>query len=302
VTDHDFTLTPAGPFSLAASTRLLEGFAPAAYHGQTAGHLDLAFPVDGDWRTVGVHLQQHRDGDAVAGEVVGTADPELVRAQVARILSLDVDGTGFPQIGQRDPVVHQLQQHYPGLRPVTFWSPYEAAAWTVISQRIRMTQAATIKARMAQQLGEAVQLHGDTLAAFPAPARLAAFDGFPGLSDRKVAWLRALAAAALDGQLDATRLRSLPREQALAELRALPGIGDFSAELILLRGAGDPDHFPNHERRLQRAMARAYHLDEPPAPEQLRAIAEAWRPYRTWVCLLLRTELEDAPPLPENRR
>jgi DNA-3-methyladenine glycosylase II len=288
-----FTLTPAGPFSLAASTRFLEGFAPAAYQGRTAGHLDLAFPVDGDWRTVGVHLRQQRDGGAVAGELVGTADPELVRAQVARILSLDVDGSGFPRIGQRDPVVHRLQQRYPGLRPVTFWSPYEAAAWTVIGQRIRITQAATIKARMAQQLGEAVQLHGEALAAFPAPARLAALDGFPGLSDRKVAWLRALAAAALDGHLDATRLRSLPREQALAELRALPGIGGFSAELILLRGAGDPDHFPRNERRLRRAMARAYRLDGDPPPERLLAIAENWRPYQTWVCLLLRTELED---------
>jgi DNA-3-methyladenine glycosylase II len=293
----DFTLTPAGPFSLAASTRFLEGFTPAAYHGPTASHLDLAFPMDGDWRTVGVHLQQEQEDDGVVvGEVVGdpAADPQAIRAQVARILSLDVDGTGFPLVGQRDPVVHRLQQHYPGLRPVTFWSPYEAAAWTVIGQRIRITQAARIKARMAQQLGEAVQLHGDTLAAFPAPARLATLDSFPGLSDRKVQWLRSLAAAALDGRLDARRLRALPREQALRELRALPGIGGFSAELILLRGAGDPDHFPSHERRLHRAMAHAYHLDEPPALEQLHAIAEGWRPYRTWVCLLLRTELEDA--------
>jgi DNA-3-methyladenine glycosylase II len=291
----DFTLTPAGPFSLAASTRFLEGFAPAAYHGHTAGHLDLAFPVDGDWRTVGVHLQQDARSGAVAGEVVGdpAVDREAVRAQVARILSLDVDGSGFPRVGRHDPVVGRLQQRYPGLRPVTFWSPYEAAAWTVIGQRIRITQAATIKARMAAQLGEAVQLHGDTLAAFPAPARLAALDGFPGLSDRKLQWLHALAAAALDGQLDAERLRSLPRERALAELRSLPGIGGFSAELILLRGAGDPDHFPSHERRLQRAMARAYHLDGPPALERLRAIAEGWRPYRTWVSLLLRAELED---------
>ena len=291
----DFTLTPAGPFSLTASTRFLEGFAPAAYHGHTAAHIDLAFPVDGDWRTVGVRLQQDERSGTVAGEVVGdpAIDPEAIRAQVARVLSLDVNGTGFPQIGQHDPVVRRLQQRYPGLRPVTFWSPYEAAAWTVIGQRIRITQAARIKARMAEHLGERVGLHGDTLAAFPTPARLATLDRFPGLPDRKVRWLRALAAAALDGQLNAQRLRSLPREQALTELQVLPGIGGFAAELILLRGAGDPDHFPSHEPRLQRAMARAYHLDEPPALEQLRAIAEGWRPYRTWVSLLLRTELED---------
>jgi hypothetical protein len=97
----DFTLVPKGPFSLAASTRFLEGFAPAAYDGERVepgaeAHLDLAFPVEGDWRTVGVRVRQADDG-TVAGEVVGDADPGAVRAQVARILSLDVDGSEFPR-------------------------------------------------------------------------------------------------------------------------------------------------------------------------------------------------------------
>jgi DNA-3-methyladenine glycosylase II len=123
----DFTLTPAGPFSLAASTRFLDGFAPAAYHGHSAGHLDLAFPVDDDWRTVGVHLEQLPDG-AVAGEVVGTADPQAVGAQVAHILSLDVDGTAFPLVGERDPVVGRLQRrrHPAAAGPGPTWPPAAA--------------------------------------------------------------------------------------------------------------------------------------------------------------------------------
>jgi DNA-3-methyladenine glycosylase II len=64
----------------------------------------------------------------VVGEVFGDADPEAVRDQVARILSLDVDGSGFPAVGRRDPVVGGLQARWPGLRPVGFFSPYEAAA------------------------------------------------------------------------------------------------------------------------------------------------------------------------------
>jgi DNA-3-methyladenine glycosylase II len=293
----DFTLVPRGPFSLAASIRFLEGFAPAAYNGEEVdpgadAHLDLAFPVEGDWRTVGVRVRQSDDGTVVA-EVVGDADQDAVRAQVTRILSLDVDGSGFPLIAERDPVVGRLQRRYPGLRLVTFWSPYEAAAWTVIGQRIRITQAAGIKARIAEQLGEPVELHGRRLAAFPAPDRLAQLDGFPGLFGRKVEWLRGVAEAALDGRLDAARLRAMPRERALTELRTLPGIGPFAAELTLLRGAGDPDHFPGNEPRMQRAMVRAYGLEARPTPERLRAIAERWQPYRTWVSLLLRTELED---------
>jgi DNA-3-methyladenine glycosylase II len=95
------------------------------------------------------------------------------------------------------------------------------------------------------------------------------------------------------GQLDTARLRALPREQALALLKELPGVGDFSAELILLRGAGDPDHLPVHEPLLRRAVALAYGLDGQPDEAHLAELAEAWRPYRTWVVLLLRVLLEE---------
>jgi DNA-3-methyladenine glycosylase II len=295
-----FIVLPRGPYSLAASIRFLEGFTPAAYTGSTDTTLELACPVEGSWQTVGVRVRQAAgDGPAggVTAEIVSPVRPgpdlvAAVRQQVERILSLDVDGSGFPAVGERDPVAGELQRRYPGLRPVGFWSPYEAAAWTIIGHRIRITQAAAIKARMAEQLGEPVSFGGRVVPAFPSPQRLAGLDAFPGLAGRKPEWLRSLAQVALDGQLDAARLRAMPHEEALADLKKLPGIGDFSAGLILLRGAGDPDAVPGQEPRLGRAVALAYGLPGPATPEQVVAISEGWRPYRTWVTVLLRIQLE----------
>ena len=200
-----FTLAARGPFSLAASTRFLEGFTPAGYTG-AAGPLELAFPVEGGWPTAGVRVREHPRG--VTGEILSPARPSrelatAIRDQVARILSLDVDGSGFAAVGTADPVVAGLQRRYPGLRPVSFWSPYEAAAWAIIGQRIRIRQAATVKARMSEQLGEPVSFGDHVVHAFPAPQQLATLDGFAGLSGRKPEWLRSLARAALDGRLDA---------------------------------------------------------------------------------------------------
>jgi DNA-3-methyladenine glycosylase II len=290
-----FTLVPRGPFSLAASIRFLEGFTPAWYSSAPDGVLELAFPAEGSWRTVGVRVSQA--GEKVNAEVVSPASPDAglvaeVRPQVERILSLDVDGSGFLAVGQRDPVAGQVQRRYPGLRPVGFWSPYEAAAWTIIGHRIRITQAAAIKARMAERLGEPVSFGGRVMHAFPSPQRLADLDTFTGLAGRKPEWLRSLARAALDGQLDAARLRAMPVADALADLKKLPGIGDFSAGLTLLRGANAPDAVPTAEPRLARAVALAYGLPGPATPEQIQRISENWRPYRTWVTLLLRTRLE----------
>ena len=286
-----FELTPLGPYSLAASARFLEGFAPAAYDGGGVGYLRLAFVADGEDEVVGVYVYEE-DG-VVVGEVYGGADVEVVRRQVARILSLDVDGRGFPAVGGRDPVVGRLRERYPGLRPVCFYSPYEAAAWAIIGNRVRIVQAARIKASMARELGPVVEVRGERRHAFPGPSRLARLEGFPGLFGRKAEYLRRLGEAACEGKLDASYLRSLPVGEALEELTKLPGIGPFSAELILLRGAGQPDHLPTNEPRLGRAVALAYGLEEPPTAEGLAEIAEGWRPYRTWVALHLRAALEE---------
>src|SRR5579859_4546052 len=271
-----FTLVPRGPFALAASIAFLEGFTPAWYSSAwqaTAPEkvldqaLEIAFPVEGSWRTAGVRARQAGDG-TVTAEIVSPAEagPGLVaevRPQVERILSLDVDGSGFPAVGERDPVVGEIQRKYPGLRPVGFWSPYEAAAWTIIGHRIRITQAAAVKARIAERLGDPVSFGDRIVHAFPSPQRLAELDTFPGLAGRKPEWLRSLARAALDGQLDAARLRTMPAAEALADLKKLPGIGDFSAGLTLLRGAGAPDAVPVSEPRLARAVALAYGLPGP---------------------------------------
>lgn len=280
-----------GPFSLAASTRFLEGFAPAGSFASAEQHpLVLAFPVEGDWRTAGVIVRQ--ESDRILAEIQGAADAEAARAQLVRLLSLDVDGTGFAAVGRRDPTVGGLQRRYPGLRPVGFWSPYEAAAWAIIGQRQRIVQAARVKQRLAEAHGEPVELDGQRLAAFPAPSVLRDLDAIQGVSERKLSWLHAIADAALDGTLDGARLRSLEPSQALAQLRELPGIGPFASELILVRGALHPDLFPTQERRLHAEMAAAYNLTDP-TPDELDRIADAWRPYRSWVGLLLRTRRED---------
>ena len=105
----------------------------------------------------------------VVGEVAVDADRAAVARQVERILSLDNDGNGLPAIGERDPVAGRLQARYPGLRLVLFLSPYEAAAWALIGNQIRITQAAAIKAYMTRELGTAVSVGERIKPAFSGP-------------------------------------------------------------------------------------------------------------------------------------
>jgi DNA-3-methyladenine glycosylase II len=124
--------------------------------------------------------------------------------------------------------------------------------------------------------------------AFPGPQVLVGVQEFAGLFGSKVANLRAVADAAVAGDLNSAYLRSLPDAQALASLEALPGIGPFSSQLILLRGAGHPDFLTFEEPLFRQAVTRAYGLDHTASDDDLRRISEAWRPYRSWVTFLLR--------------
>lgn len=292
VTPTTITLAPRGPFSLAASARFLEGFGPARYRGRNDGVLRLAFPVEtpgADWPVVGLAIRQRSDGTVVA-DAAGEPPPGTA-AQLARILSLDVDGVGFSAVGAADPVIGELQSRFPGLRPVCFYSPYEAACWAVLSHRVRITQAATIKARLAAAHGEPCTVDGVELTAFPSPAALLAIDQFDGVPEVKLQRLHELARAAAVGRLAGARLRGMPPADALVDLQRLPGVGPFSAELTLIRGAGAPDVFAQAQRRLHATMVELYQLPGS-EPARLIEVARGWAPYRSWVSVLVRSYRE----------
>lgn len=265
------TVEVLGPWSLTTSRAFWEGFAPAALPPQgPAPRLRTVFRTETDWRHAQVEVTQH-DGTARIA-LTGDGDLDAAAGQVSRFLSLDVDARGWPDVARRDPVIAEAQQRLTGLRPCGFHSPYAAAAWAVLSQRIRITQAA----RLCEDL---VRRHGDG-GAFPSPSLLRTLDlDLPG---RKAEYLRAVADAALEGRLDGAGLRSVDPDEAVRVVQEIKGLGPFGAELVVIRGANAPDALPRRERRLDAEVTERYGTS-------LGEVSEAWRPFRTWAAVHLRT-------------
>lgn len=282
------TITPRGPFRLDAATTFLHGFTPAGYDRPDDGHLHLAIIVEGAWEPAAVCATT--DGYDVHVESAGPGAGDQAEDQLVRILSLDLDATEFEAVCATDPVLADARSRHPGLRPVLFPSTYEALAWALLSQRVRMAQALAAVRRIADALGTPVSIHGDDLVAFPTPTALAKVEPMRGVPQVKVDRLRALGPAVVDGDLTATSLRD--DESALERLTTLDGIGPFSAALALVRGVGAPDHFPREERRLHAIMRDRYGLDDA-SVEDLADVADAWRPFRSWAALLLRNDGAD---------
>lgn len=277
MTRHETTVEVLGPWSLATSKRFWEGFAPAALATQDQqNELHTVFRAEGDWTRAEVRVTQ--EGGTARIVVLGDGDLDQAAAQARRFLSLDVDAREWPDVARRDPVLADAQRRLPGLRPCGFHSPYEAAAWAVLSQRVRITQAARVR-------DDLVRRHGED-GAFPAPEVLRGLDlELPG---RKTEYLHAVAEAALDGRLDGVTLRSMDPAEAISTVREIKGLGPFAAELVVLRGANAPDMVPHNERRLDDEIGHRY------GPGRTLAdVSEAWRPFRTWAAVHLRVLREE---------
>jgi DNA-3-methyladenine glycosylase II len=113
-------------------------------------------------------------------------------------------------------------------------------------------------------------------------------ESVPGLPVERVPRLHAVAEAAQRGRLDAERLRALALGEAQAELQQLPGIGPFYSSLIVIRACGHADAPSFGEPRLRAAVQQAYGIDHELSDAEMLALAESWRPFRTWVAVMMR--------------
>jgi DNA-3-methyladenine glycosylase II len=285
-TPRAFTIVPEGPFSLREAATF--GF------GQRLdttwdGVMRLAFCVDGYAEQAGVEVRQDEGG--VHCVVSGDVDMAAVRRQVARVLSLDHDGAAFTRIGERDPVIARLLAAAPGLRPPLFYSPYEAAAWAVLSVRRVPKQMDAVRRRLSEAHGAIFELAGERVAAFPTPDQLLVVEAFPGISPDRLTRLHGVAHAALDGLLDVERIHALGPDAAMADLQRINGIGPFYSALIVIRASGFADVLPRDEPKALALVGELYGLSAPATPDQfaeIAEIAESWRPFRTWVAVLIR--------------
>jgi DNA-3-methyladenine glycosylase II len=240
-------------------------------------------------------MRQH--GETITGEIYGAenADAERAWQQALATVSLDVDGRGFIEVGRRDPIIGKLQAEFRNIRPGLFHSPYEAACAFIIGHRISILQTRRIRQRMGEQAGTSIEVEGTPITAFPDPNALLRVESFPAVAPAKIERLHHVARAALHGMLDRVRLRSLAEADALMQLRTLPGIGEFFAQGILMRGAGLVDAVTDDEMT-PRAIQLLYALPERPNHDAVVERAEAWRPYRMWAMVLMNVWLRSQPP------
>ena len=180
-----------------------------------------------------------------------------------------------------DPVLARLIDERPAFDPRAWLAQlppmdlYGALLFQVTGQQLSVAATRTILARIEALFGGHLPAPAELLAADPARLREA------GLSWRKISTLRDLAGRLADGRLDAAVLSGLPDDQIIAELTAVPGIGPWTVQGALLIALGREDVVLPGDLALRKAVQAAYQLGHLPTQQEVLAIADNWRPYRS---------------------
>jgi AraC family transcriptional regulator of adaptative response / DNA-3-methyladenine glycosylase II len=171
---------------------------------------------------------------------------------------------------------------------------FEAAVRVVLGQQVTVAAARTLTTRLALALGEPVTTPLPGLERmFPTARRVAQADpeviGKLGIVRQRVRALQALATEVAAGRirLEATA----PLADTLAQLRSLPGFGEWTVQLIALRALGWPDAFPATDIGVLDALAPQFGGRDAKAAE---AASQAWRPWRGYAVMKLWRSLENA--------
>ena len=282
------TLTPKAPFDYAKSIAFINGFGPMAGEQTMAGlALTKAVFVDGqvvvfDIAPAGDVEQPRLSYTLHAERPLDAATERAAADRIGFFLSIHDDLAPFYALAEDDPVFAPIVKRLRGYHQVKFLTPFEIAAWAVLTQRNSMPIARNLKRALVERYGAPLEVAGKTYWAFPEARTLAEADGgalydlLPNL--RRAEYLQAVAIA-FSGA-DEQWLRSAPYADVLAWLRAIKGIGEWSAGFILLRGLGRTEQFPTGERKLGAIASKLYGQGRKLSEDSIRDIASRYGQYQ----------------------
>jgi DNA-3-methyladenine glycosylase II len=189
-------------------------------------------------------------------------DRAVWAARVRRRLGLEVDLDAFYRVAREVPRFDALVRQMRGVRPPRYPTLWEAIVNAVVFQQVSLASAMATMGRFVERFGVEHRAFGQHLRPFPDAVRIAhassrRFEGL-GLSAAKVRTLRALAHRVSEGDPSEAELASRTSDEALNRLSQLPGIGPWSAALILLRGLGRLDVFPAGDSGAARGLVALF--------------------------------------------
>jgi AraC family transcriptional regulator, regulatory protein of adaptative response / DNA-3-methyladenine glycosylase II len=207
----------------------------------------------------------------------------VIASRLRRVFDLDADTEAIAAHLSRDRTLAPIVRRQPGLRTPGGWDAFEVAIRAILGQQISVVAARGLAAKLVALSTKSLALADISLTdtalthPFPTPQQVLTADlGALGMPAARRATIVALARAAID-QPDLFEVAN-SLEESIGRLRSIPGIGEWTAQYIALRGLHHPDAFPASDIGILRNAERLF--GNVLSPAQLLARSEQWRPWR----------------------
>lgn len=227
------------------------------------------------------------------------SDLNVIVQRCRQLFDLDADPSAIADILATDPLLAPLIATRPGLRVPGTINGFELAVRAIVGQQVSVAGARTLVRRLVTAFGLPLEQPQGTLTHFfPFPQVVAGADlqGL-GLTNGRIKALQALARAVAEEGLVLDR--TADREQTVARLQQLPGVGPWTTSYIAMRALGDPDAFPLADLGLRRAFVQQEVSADLSSIERR---TETWRPWRAYAAHHLWASLSSPPSMKPGGR
>ncbi len=190
-----------------------------------------------------------------------------------------------------DPLFAPLIRRHHGFRMVRAPDVFETVFSVILGQQISVTAANAQRRRLLEHLSKSLSYKGLPVTVMTAAADVAdtPIETFRrlGISRQKSRYLREAARWSAEGCLDRSTLDAMKDPEAIDFLRGIPGVGLWTAEVVLMRALGRMDIFPADDIGLQKAVQHLHQLDHRPVAAELKDIVQRWAGWRSYAALYL---------------
>jgi DNA-3-methyladenine glycosylase II len=218
-------------------------------------------------------------------------DREILVQYVENWFDLKTDLDAVYNVLNSDALLSPLINSHHGLRLVGIDDLFEAISWAIIGQQINLTFAYQVKKMLVEQCGHYLDYDSQRFYLFPSPSSVLSVPDEKlkemKFSRQKIRYIKLAAEKILNGGWNKTSLASLSPHDLKKELISLLGIGEWSANYVMMRCFRVGSAYPMGDAGLHQALSRLMNLDRKPTKTELLECADKWHPWEAYATFYL---------------
>ncbi len=220
-----------------------------------------------------------------------------VSKYVEKWLNLKYDLNFFYKMAEKNNLLSSLVNKYYGLKLIGIPDFFEAICWAIIGQQINLIFAYTVKRNLVEKYGCRFQYKNKFYYSFPGLETILSISKqeFSSLkfSKQKTNYIQAIARDIFDQKIDEQELEKLDYETAKSKLLTIRGVGNWTADYILMKTFRHPQAFPIQDAGFQNALKKQLNLPTKPNLETILKHAKAWKGFEAYATFYLWRSLYD---------